>query len=333
MRKYIVRLVFSVVLLLSPIVILACFLILTPQTLKTPIHFQISPGVGLNKIALDLQESGVVRSALAVKLLARWNQQSGQIQAGDYRFSDPATPGEVLQRLIRGDVEKVSLTIPEGFTLQQIIARTAEQGFGQQERLLALAYDADFIHSLKIEADSLEGYLFPETYLFAPGIDEKELLKMMVAQFRNHADTQLKKEAEKLGLSPHEWLTLASIIEKETGIVAEMPLISSVFHNRLKRKIPLQTDPTVIYGIENFDGNITRKHLTTFTPYNTYLIRGLPPGPIASPGLAALKAAVHPAETKFLYFVARGDGGHQFSKTLSEHNAAVRKYLLQRRMR
>ncbi|MDA3903146.1 MAG: endolytic transglycosylase MltG [Desulfuromusa sp.] len=331
MRKYIVRLVFSVVLLLSPIVILACFLTLTPQTLKAPVQLQISPGTGLNKIALDLQDAGLVRSALAVKLLARWNQQSGQIQAGNYRFSDPATPGEILQRLIQGDVEKVSLTIPEGFTLQQIIARAAEQGFGQKERLLGLAYNADFIHSLKIEAVSLEGYLFPETYLFAPGIGEKELLKMMVAQFRSHADSKLKKEAEKLGLTPHQWLTLASIIEKETGIVAEMPLISSVFHNRLKRKIPLQTDPTVIYGIENFDGNITRKHLTTPTPYNTYLIRGLPPGPIASPGLAALEAAVRPAETKFLYFVARGDGGHRFSKTLSEHNDAVRKYLLQRR--
>ena len=225
----------------------------------------------------------------------------------------------------------MSLTVPEGFTLQQIIARTVEKGFGQKERLLELAYDVDFIHSLQINTDSLEGYLFPETYLFAPGIDEKTLLKMMVTQLKNNLDLELRKTAKKQGMDLQQWVTLASIIEKETGDVAEMPLISSVFHNRLKRNIPLQTDPTVIYGIKNFDGNITRKHLRTPTPYNTYIIRGLPPGPIASPGLAALKAAVNPAQTKYLYFVATGNGGHRFSKTLKEHNAAVKEYLAQRR--
>ncbi|MFK5927468.1 MAG: endolytic transglycosylase MltG [Desulfuromusa sp.] len=331
MRKYTLWFVSLIILAIPVAVLLTYIQISAPQELSTPVQLEIQPGTGLSQVASDLQGAGVVRSALVVKLLARWKQQGGQIQAGHYRFSDPATPGEILDRLIRGDVEKVSLTIPEGFTLQQIIARIAEEGFGQRARLSALAYDIDFIHSLKIEAKSLEGYLFPETYLFASGIDEKSLLKMMVDQFRTHADPKLKKEAEKLGLSLHQWVTLASIIEKETGIVEEMPLISSVFHNRLKRNIPLQTDPTVIYGIKDFDGNITRKHLTTPTPYNTYLIRGLPPGPIASPGLAALEAAAHPAETKYLYFVARGDGGHQFSKTLKEHNAAVRKYQLRRR--
>ena len=331
MRRYFLWFTSLSILLIPIIAFISYAFLFSPQTPKTTVQLQIQPGTGLNKIAIDLQTTGVVRSALAVKLLARWNQQSGQIQAGNYRFSNPATPGEVLDRLIQGDVEKVSLTIPEGFTLQQIIARTAEQGFGLQDKLSKLAYDGDFIRSMDIEAASLEGYLFPETYLFAPGIDEKSLLKMMVVQLRSHTDSKLKEDAKKLGLTLHQWLTLASIIEKETGIVAEMPLISSVFHNRLKRYIPLQTDPTVIYGIKNYDGNITRQHLKTPTPYNTYLNRGLPPGPIASPGLAALKAAVHPAETELLYFVARGDGGHQFSKTLKEHNIAVREYLNQRR--
>ncbi len=331
MRKYTLWFV-SLVILAAPVTALLTYIqISVPQELSASIKLQVQPGSGLNQIANDLQDSGVVRSALVVKLLARWKQQGGQIQAGNYRFSEPATPGEVLDRLVQGDVEKVSLTIPEGFTLQQIIVRAAEKGFGQQEKLSELAHDAPFIHSLGIEADNLEGYLFPETYLFAPGIGEKALLSMMVSQFRDHAGSKLKKEAEKLGLTAHQWLTLASIIEKETGVVAEMPLISSVFHNRLKRKIPLQTDPTVIYGIKNFDGNLTRKHLNTPTPYNTYLIRGLPPGPIASPGLAALKAAVDPAQTKYLYFVATGDGGHQFSRTLKEHNAAVKEYLAQQR--
>ncbi len=296
-----------------------------------PVDVNLRPGSSLNVIAADLERAHVIRKALGLKLLARLNRRSHQIQAGRYHFSQPATPSEILSRLIRGDVEKASLTIPEGFTLQQIITRISDRGYGRKERLTALAADRNFVASLGVEADNLEGYLFPETYLFAPGISEEEVLGMMVRQFHQHVTSELKQSAARLQLNPHQLVTLASIIEKETAIVAEMPLISSVFHNRLQRGIPLQTDPTVIYGIENFDGNITRTHLKTPTPYNTYQIRGLPPGPIASPGLAAITAAAHPAATKYLYFVARGDGSHQFSKTLREHNNAVRKYQLRRK--
>ena len=331
MRKYTLWLA-SLAILATPVVVLLLYIqIAVPLKLSAPVQIKVPAGSALSKVAIDLEQQGVVRNALVIKLLARWQQQGGQIQAGNYRFSDPSTPGEILNRLIAGDVEKVSLTIPEGFTLAQIIERIVTKNFGEKSTLNALLGDVDFIHSLGIEADSLEGYLFPETYLFAPGINEKSLLKMMVRELQRHLNNELQQQAKAQGLSLHQWLTLASIIEKETGIVAEMPLISSVFHNRLKRNIPLQTDPTVIYGIKNFDGNITRKHLTTKTPYNTYMMRGLPTGPIASPGLAAIKAAVNPTESKLLYFVARGDGGHQFSKTLKEHNAAVRKYQLKRR--
>lgn len=331
MRKFIVWFVVPVILILLVISFTSYTLIFSSLAPEGTVKLQIQPGTGLHKIATDLQQKGVIRSALALKLLARWNQQSDRIQAGSYRFSQSASPGEILDRLVKGDVEKVSLTIPEGFTLQQIIDRIDKEGFGDRNKLLQLAYDTNFIHSLKIDAKSLEGYLFPETYLFAPGIDEKAILTMMVSQFRNNLTPKLKKAAQKRGMTLQQWVTLASIIEKETGIIDEMPLISSVFHNRLKRHIPLQTDPTVIYGIKDFDGNLTRKHLKTPSPYNTYLNRGLPPGPIASPGLEALKAAVNPAETKYLYFVATGDGGHKFSKTLKEHNVAVREYLAQRR--
>ena len=331
MRKFTVWVVFPT-LLIAPILAFVFFgLFYSPLAPKHPVSLTIQPGSGLSQVAEKLQDEGVIHNALALKLLARWNHQAGKIQAGHYRFSDPATPGEILDRLIAGDVEEVSLTIPEGFTLKQIAERIGNKGFGDRDTLLRLAYDRNFIHSLKIDATSLEGYLFPETYVFAPGIGEKALLKMMVDQLFSHLTPPLSKKAQALGLNRHQWITLASIIEKETGIVKEMPLISSVFHNRLKRKIPLQTDPTVIYGIKDFDGNLTRKHLETPSPYNTYLNRGLPPGPIASPGLAALKAAVNPAQTKYLYFVATGDGGHKFSKTLKEHNAAVREYLAQRR--
>ena len=331
MRKFVVWFVVPTILFFPIIAFISYALLFSPLTPTSAVQLQIQPGTGLNKIALDLKEKGVIRSTLVVKLLARWNQQSDQIQAGTYRFSDSATPEEILLRLVKGDVEKVSLTIPEGFTQQQIIDRISKEGFGDRDKLLQLAGDIDFIHSLKIEATSLEGYLFPETYLFAPGIDEKTILTMMVTQLLNNLSPELKEKAKKQKMTLQQWVTLASIIEKETGIVEEMPLISSVFHNRLKRKIPLQTDPTVIYGIKNFNGNLTRKDLKTPTPYNTYMIRGLPPGPIASPGSAALKAAVTPAQTKYLYFVATGDGGHRFSKTLKEHNIAVKEYLAQRR--
>ncbi len=331
MRRILITCCFVLVVATAAMALFCYQLLLVPVTPEKPVSIAIAPGTSLHKIARELEDSGVIRNALALRLLARWEQRASQVQAGTYRFQSAARPEQILERLIKGDVEKVSLTIPEGFTLQQIIARIAEAGYGRAEVLDQLAHDRNFIHSLQIDADSLEGYLFPETYLFAPGVDERTLLQMMTSQFRAHLDDQLLQQAKDHGLNLHQLVTLASIIEKETAAIEEMPLISSVFHNRLKRGIPLQTDPTVIYGIKNFDGNITRKDLTTPTPYNTYLIRGLPPGPIASPGLDALRAAAAPATTRYLYFVARGDGSHQFSTTLREHNAAVRRYQLHRR--
>jgi UPF0755 protein len=304
---------------------------LTPIAPPEKVHYHLKAGTSLSQVAKDLHTAGVIRNAYSLKLLARWHDQAGQIQSGTYQFYSPATPEQILQRLVSGDVEKASLTIPEGFTLAQIITRIDESGYGDQNRLMQLASDPAFIKTLHLETDSLEGYLFPETYRFTPGIAESELLKMMVRQFREQLDMKLVAKAKQLKLNLHQLVTLASIIEKETGKIEEMPLISSVFHNRLRRGIPLQTDPTVIYGIKDFDGNLTRKHLKTRTPYNTYMIRGLPPGPIASPGLNAIQAAAEPAKTKYFYFVSRGDGSHEFSTTLSDHNQAVRKYQLNRR--
>lgn len=293
--------------------------------------FEIEEGTSLSQVARQLEQEEVVRSATALKLLARLRNQSSSIHAGKYRFAGPADPAEILARLVSGDVEQVSLTIPEGYDLRQISARIEKQHLGDSLRFLQLCRDSQLIASFGISGTSLEGYLFPETYRFTPGIDEKELIRMMVLQLFDRLDSKLLGKAETLGLNRHQLLTLASIIEKETGQASEMPIISSVFHNRLQRKIPLQTDPTVIYGISDFDGNLTRKHLTTATPYNTYRIRGLPPGPIASPGLAAIQAAANPAKTDFLYFVSRGDGHHIFSTNLQEHNQAVRRYQLRRR--
>ncbi len=306
-------------------------LLLAPQTPPQPLSYQLKPGTSLSQVAAELEAFGVVKSSLSLKLLAKLNKLGGRIQSGTYHFSEAASPETILARLVSGDVEKASLTIPEGFNLAQIIERIATLGYADRQKLFDLAYDPVFLKSLKIQASSLEGYLFPETYLFTPGVDETALLRMMVEELRDNLSAELLGKAEGLQLNLHQLITLASIIEKETGKVSEMPVISAVFHNRLRLGIPLQTDPTVIYGIENFDGNLTRKHLVTPTPYNSYLRKGLPPGPIASPGLAALRAAAAPAESDYLYFVSRGDGSHQFSRTLSEHNQAVRQYQLKRR--
>ncbi len=331
MRKLLPSLLLLILLSLSILGGIGYQQLLSPLAPAQQVIYQLRPGASLSQVAEDLQTAGVLRNALALKLFARLNGQSGQIQSGSYRFVAAATPEQILQRLVAGDVEKVSLTIPEGYTQQQIFARIAELGFGNAEKLQQLAHDPEFIKSLQLETESLEGYLFPETYLFTPGIDEAALLKMMVEQFHTRLDAKLLSKAKQLKLNRHQLVTLASIIEKETGKVEEMPLISSVFHNRLQRNIQLQTDPTVIYGLKDFDGNLTRTHLKTPTPYNTYIIRGLPPGPIASPGLAALLAAAEPATSQYLYFVSRGDGSHQFSATLKEHNRAVYKYQLKRR--
>ncbi len=331
MRSLAIRLLLPVLLLLCAAAAISYNLLMAPLAPPQPVRYQVAKGASLSQVADALEARGVLKSALSLKLLARLNHQGGQIHTGTYRFEDAASPEQILARLTRGDVEKVSITIPEGFTLEQIVQRFAEAGYADAEQMRQLARSSDFAKTLKIEASSLEGYLFPETYLFTPGVGEPELLQMMVAQLRSNLSPELRQRAKGLKLSLHQLVTLASIIEKETGLVEEMPLISAVFHNRLRKGIPLQTDPTVIYGIENFDGNLTRKHLQTPTPYNTYLLRGLPPGPIASPGLAALLAAAQPAESKYLYFVARGDGSHQFSRTLKDHNLAVRQYQLRRR--
>lgn len=295
-----------------------------PQTIE------IKQGSSFARIARQLETAGVVSDVHRFKLLARWRQAAGQIHAGDYLFNASATPDQVLARLIAGDIQKFQVTIPEGFNLKEISARLEKTGVGSAEEFLSLCTDNSFLEELGIEATSLEGYLFPETYTYTSSTKPRQLLLAMVEQLDTQLTTELLKKAEQLNLNRHQLLTLASIIQKEAGNVMEMPLISSVFHNRLQRGIPLQADPTVIYGVVDFDGNLTRKHLKTPTPYNTYRMRGLPIGPIASPGSFALHATANPATSKDLYFVARGDGTHEFNATLKEHNRAVRRYQLRR---
>jgi len=290
----------------------------------------IKAGSPFSRVASQLENAGIISDAVRFRWLARWHGATARIHAGDYLFAGEARPDEVLARLVAGDIRRFQVTIPEGFNLREIAARLAKTGIGSNDDFLMLCHDEKFIRELDIQADSLEGYLFPETYTYTSSTTARQLLRSMVDQLNRHLSPAMLDSAEALGMDRHELLTLASIIQKEAGNVMEMPLISAVFHNRLKLGIALQADPTVIYGIADFDGNLTRKHLETPTPYNTYRKRGLPPGPIASPGQFALHAAANPADTKDLYFVARGDGTHEFNATLKEHNRAVRRYQLKR---
>lgn len=304
------------------------FFLLNPVDPGPEKVFTVAPGSGLSQVARQLKAERLIGNARYFVLLARLKGAVTGIQAGEYLFSAPATPGSVLGRLTRGDVRQLTLTIPEGLSLKEIAQSVEDQGTGQAEEFLHLAFDSEFIASLGIEAASLEGYLFPDTYSFAKGTSERQLIRIMVDEIHSHLDAKLLADAEKVGLSAHELLTLASIVQKEAGRIDEMPLISAVYHNRLRRGMRLQADPTVIYGIADFDGNLTRRHLRERTPYNTYRVGGLPPGPIASPGKEALEAAANPTVSDALYFVSRGDGSHVFSGNLRDHNKAVRRYQL-----
>ena len=287
---------------------------------------KIPPGTALPQIADQLAQAGVIGDAGRFVRLVRWRDTARQLKAGEYEFAAAATPRQVLERLVAGDVIKVRLTVPEGFTLREIAARVAAAGLGGATQFLQLATDPAYAGRLGIKAATLEGYLFPETYIVSTATGADELLRAMVAQFNRQLTPELIAAAGAHGLDRHALVTLASIVQKEAGSEEEMPLIAAVFHNRLRRGMRLQADPTVIYGIRGFDGNLTRRHLQTPTPYNTYTRKGLPPGPIASPGRAALRAAAVPAKSEALYFVARGDGSHEFNTTLTAHNRAVQRF-------
>ncbi len=236
------------------------------------------------------------------------------------------SPAAILDTLVRGKTIPHRVVIPEGAAMSDIGHLLEKAELVSQEDFLRSASDFELVRALGIESDTFEGYLFPETYQFPREVSAEQVIKKMVAHFRSVFTEAMAERARSVGLTTHEVVTLASIVEKETAQADERPLIAAVFLNRLKRGMRLESDPTVIYGIEGFDGNLTRKHLKTHSPHNTYKIRGLPPGPIASPGRASLEAVLYPSEQPHLYFVSKNDGSHHFSRTLSEHNAMVNRY-------
>ncbi|MFZ0614140.1 MAG: endolytic transglycosylase MltG [Desulfobacterales bacterium] len=290
----------------------------------------VAKGQNFGRTTHLLHAHHLIKHPFKFRLLARLQGKDKQIQAGEYLLSAAMSPADILEALVNGKVRLYRFTVPEGSNLKQIAAIVETAGLVSQAEFLGAAADSGFAGAKGIDAATFEGYLFPDTYFFPKNAPAREIIAVMVDRLRSEVSPAWEKRAADIGLSVHQVLTLASIIEKETGAAVERPIISSVFHNRLRRGMRLETDPTVIYGIENFDGNLTRKNLTTPTPYNTYLISGLPPGPIASPGRAAIEAALYPADTPYLYFVSKKDGTHQFSKTLADHNRAIVTYQLKK---
>lgn len=293
--------------------------------------FIIHAGETFNELAARLKNKGIITSTTRFRFYSRITGSDKRLKAGEYRLSATMTPAHILDMLVQGRSILYRLTIPEGYTIEQIAQEIARQGLGTAEDIQMLATDPLVAQSNAIEAQTLEGYLFPDTYYFPKDVEPRKIIAKMVKRFKAQFQPVWEQRAKELDFSVHQIVTLASIIEKETGAPSERPVIASVFHNRLKKKMRLESDPTVIYGIPNFDGNIKRHHLQTRTPYNTYKIRGLPPGPIANPGSASIEAALYPDQTDFLYFVAKQDGTHHFSTNIKDHNRAVRKYQLRRR--
>jgi UPF0755 protein len=302
-----------------------------PRAGEEVVTVYIPRGTPFAQVVNHLEQNGLVRSRLFFRALGYAYGAPQRVKAGEYELTRAMTSAEILRKLVDGDVKKHPIVVPEGFTLRKIATRLAAEGLAEEREFLRLARDRTVLASLSIPGPSAEGLLIPDTNSFDRGMDAAAILQKMAGQFRTKVTAEMIAKAEAQGFTLLQWVTLASIIEKETGLKSEMPLVAAVFRNRLQKKMPLQSDPTVIYGIEDFDGNLTRRHLERQNPYNSYLNRGLPPGPICSPGLDALQAAMAPAPVAYLYFVSRNDGSHQFSETLPEHSRAVRKFQINRK--
>lgn len=297
-----------------------------PSADTSEIVFEVPRGATLDGVARALEAAGVVRSALTFGLLARVRGHAGTLRAGEYSLSASLPAETVLERIASGAVMTHRVVVPEGLTMAEVAARLEAAGLTDAGEFLAVVRDPALPGALGVEGENLEGYLFPETYELARGLPPREIARTMVEQFLRVWRPMAGRAAER-GLSMRKVVVLASLVEKETAAHDERPLVAAVFLNRLARGMRLETDPSVIYGISDFDGNLRRAHLEdAHNPYNTYVFAGLPPGPISNPGQASLHAVVEPADADYLFFVARNDGTHQFSKTYEDHARAVARY-------
>lgn len=297
----------------------------------SPHQVEIQPGTKGAAIARILESGGVVPDAWMFRALCLVTRSGGRLKAGEYSFPPLSTPLDVLDRILSGRVVARHVTFPEGSNLRDVARIFDQHGLASARDILRLVREPAFIEALGIQAPDLEGYLFPETYHFRKSQDAAAMLGTMTGQFFRVFGPELQTLARQTGRSVHDVVILASLIEKEAVVDEDRPLIASVFINRLKKSMPLQSDPTAIYDLPDFKGKITWLHLKRPSPYNTYFVRGLPAGPICNPGIKSIRAALYPADTKYLYFVSNADGTHRFSETLSEHNKAVSAYVTRKR--
>ena len=293
------------------------------------VFVEVPAGSSVAAIAERLSTAGVVRDPLTFRIASRIAGADRRMQAGEYRFAEPATAFEVVDRIARGDVHTRAITFPEGLTALEMAQIFGKSGLGTAEAFVEAARNGSLAARFDPEARTLEGYLFPDTYKLARTAAATGTVAAMVDRFERTFDNTLRAAAEARGWSVREAVTLASLIEKETSKPEERAVVSAVYHNRLRIGMALQCDPTVIYALMlagRWDGNIRRDDLQIDSPYNTYRYPGLPPGPIASPGRPSLEAALSPADVPYLYFVSRNDGSHVFASTLAEHNRNVDEY-------
>jgi len=303
----------------------------TPHTsAQFPVTIVIAPGSSLRQVSAELRACDVIASQQMFEILARIKDNARSIKSGTYEFTQALSPVDVLDRLQRGLVLLQPFTVPEGQTIFETARIITATGLVDEKELLKKATDAAFIDHLGLSGNSLEGFLFPDTYFFSQAATAESILKKMVERYREVFAEEIKKAKQPLQLSEYELVTLASLVEAETGQPNERPLIAGVFLLRLKKGMRLECDPTVAYGQvlldPAFNTRLRRRHLLEDTPYNTYHNYGLPAGPICSPGRLAIRAVLQPVETDFLFFVSRNDGSHKFSRTLREHNRAVNTY-------
>ena len=330
-RKFKTLLLLAFIIVLSGAVIAVNFVYRSVDDSSRTVLIDIPRGDGFLQIIDKLDQAGLVTNRPLFTILATLKGAARQIRAGEYELTSSMTPVEIIAKLVKGEIKFYMVTIPEDLTVREIAALLAANKLVKESNFLDLARDRRFVASLGIAGDSLEGYLYPETYKLDRSMGSRKIIQIMNRQFWERFTPEMRKQAAELGMTINEVVTMASLIGKETGFKDEKPLISAVFHNRLGMGMKLQSDPTAVYDLEEFDGKIRRSHLLRDAPHNTYRIKGLPPGPIANPDIDSLKAALYPAKTDYLYFVSNNNGSHDFSSNLTAHCQAVSRYQILRK--
>ncbi len=325
------RLLFAVFFLAGCMVLLAgihvaTFLYVPPITVAVPKIIEVQPGATLRDVSVQLSQEGLITDKRMFILIGRLTGLERKIRPGEYAFRTNMVPHEIMDDLRKGKILQIEFSIPDDASLVQVARLFEEKNILHADEFLRKCRDPAFVASLGVDAKNLEGFLYPDTYIFPRKTPPDDMIGRMVQGFKSRFTEDMVNRAKELHMTVLQIVTLASIIGKETANDEERAIVSAVFHNRMEKGIPLQSDPTVIYAVPNFGGVLTKRNLSYRSAYNTYLHRGLPPGPIGSPNVKSIRAALYPADAPYFYFVSKNDGTHYFSASLAEHNRAVSKY-------